>query len=203
MLVLREEQIAIMARAVRARFADEAYEHLLRYFPDRCAALGKEAAIDEIRQGLKRARGYGFQSEYDLLRYLNLLFEFGEGFEQSQANAWALPYLDPTGRPPTVRMDLLMAEAFERRYPIEVPNRLPAEAEEEGAEFDGMVWDDLGIDPSYVPQSIQPEYEPIPPRFGSPPEATPGGRGDEDDDDDDDDGEVAFELEAEAEEIHG
>jgi hypothetical protein len=143
-----------------ARFDYDACEHVQRFFPERCAALGKEGTMEWVRDGLKRARGYGFESNYDLLRYLNLHFHFGDGFELSPAHAWALPFLEGE-RPARVRMSLLMDEACRRLYPPEPP----AKQEDAAAsrELDGLVWEASGVDPNYVPTSIRPELLPLPP----------------------------------------
>lgn len=172
MLVIRQEQFAALGRAQIARFYFEAYEHVQLYFPQRCEELGNQAAIQMVRDGLKRARGYGLESERDLLRYLNLLFHFGDGFELSPANAWALPFLEST-RPASVRMDLLMDEAFRRLYP---PETAPAhEVADEPEEFDGIVWGDSSVGADYIPTSIQPEidYFPQKPGLGSLPTEPP------------------------------
>ncbi len=170
MLVIRGEQIKVLTRTMQARFEVEAYQHVMQHFPARCASLGEQAAIDWVRNGLNQAKAYGFSSQFDLFRYLNLLFECGQGFEPC-----ALPYLDAASplfhlhaESPTVRMDLLMDEAYRRLYPDQIPPTEPLE-EQPTQEFDGIVWDQNGVEPSYVPQSIQPEYEPIvrPPAPGS------------------------------------
>ncbi len=143
-----------------ARFDYDACEHVQRFFPERCAVLGKQGTMEWVRGGLKRARGYGFESHYDLLRYLNLLFHFGDEFELSQTHAWALPFLEGE-RPARVRMNLLMDEAYRRMYPPE-----PHATDKEAAaprEFDGLVWEATGVDANYLPTSIRPEILPLPP----------------------------------------
>ena len=172
MLVIRQEQFAALRRAQIARFDFEAYEHVQLYFPQRCEELGNQAAMQMVRDGLKRARGYGLESERDLLRYLNLLFHFGDGFELSPANAWALTLLE-SARPASVRMDLLMDEAFRRLYPLD-----PGPVQEvvlETDEFDGIVWGDSSVGADYVATSIKPEidYFPQRPELGSLPTEPP------------------------------
>jgi hypothetical protein len=142
------------------RFDYDACEHVQRFFPERCAALGKEATMEWVRDGLKRARGYGFESYYDLLRYLNLLFQFGDGFELSPAHAWALSFLE-SERPARVRMNLLMDEAYRRLFPAGPP---AIQEDEAPGEFDGLVWEDIGVGADYIPTSIEPEIEYFPQR---------------------------------------
>ena len=196
MLVIREEQIRLLTRAMLANFDHKAYAHVQLYFPERCAALGDRAAMNWVRDGLKRARGYGLESQYDLLRYLNLFFHFGDGFELSSACAWALPFLE-AARPATVRMDLLMDEAYRRLYPTEPP---AVQEEEASGEFDGLVWEDMAVGMDYVPSSIEPEIDYFPQK------AAPGSVPTEDPDpldiDEEDPVEDDLELD-EPEEVHG
>jgi len=158
MLILRDAQITVLTKAMIARFDYDACEHVQRFFPERCAVLGKQATMEWVRGGLNRARGYGFESQYDLLRYLNLLFHFGEGFELSPAHEWGLPFLEGE-RPARVRMDLLMEEAYRRLYPPDPPAQDAAAPRQ----FDGLVWDASGVDADYAPTSIRPEILPLPP----------------------------------------
>lgn len=189
MLVIRDDQMTVLIRALEAQFEREACEHVQRYFPARCLALGSEETANWVREGLEQATRYGFDSRYDQLRYLNLVFEFGQGFERSDAGAWALPFLEGRERTPRVRMDLLMEEACGRVYRAVDSPRPPAGPEGEPASaYDGIAWEDSGIDPNYVPVSILPEYEPI-------------NSSTDEMDDDDDDGEP--EVEEEDEETDG
>lgn len=178
MLVIRDEQMLLLSRSLLLRFDQQAFEHVQKYFPERCAALGKKETMGLVRDGLDRARAFGFETCPDLLRYLNLLFEFGREFELSEANAWARPYLAPSDDwLPSKRMDRLMEEAFRRLNPPPPPAP-PAEVEpddDEPYEFDGIVWGNCGVDPDYVPQSIKPVYRPI---------DEPGSLEDDDDDQD-------------------
>src|SRR5690348_8657045 len=89
LLVIRDEQMLMLSRSLLLRFNQEAFEHVHRYFPERCADLGKAESMEWVRDGLERARTFGFESRPDLLRYLNLLFEFGREFERSEDYAWA------------------------------------------------------------------------------------------------------------------
>ena len=89
-----------------ARFDYDACEHVQRFFPERCAVLGKQGTMEWVRGGLKRARGYGFESHYDLLRYLNLFFHFRRRIRaRAKPTAWALPFVEGE-RPARVRMNL-------------------------------------------------------------------------------------------------
>lgn len=166
MLVIREEQLAVLRRALYDRFVFESCEHVRRYFPNRCQALGDAGTLEAVREGLRRGRSYGFESQFDLLRFLNLLFEFGTDFERNDANAWARPHLE-SNRSPAFRMDVLMEEAYRRLNPAQEAEQGDPPADP--AEFDGIAWENTGVPPDYVPESVQPTHEPIvrPPQPGS------------------------------------
>jgi hypothetical protein len=184
LLVIRDEQMLLLSRSLLLRFDQEAFEHVQKYFPELCASLGKDETMEWVRDGLKRARSFGFETRSDLLRYLNLLFEFGREFELSEANEWARPYLVPSDDwLPSNRMNRLMEEAFRRLNPPPPPAP-PAEVEpddDEAYQFDGIVWGNCGVDPNYVPQSIKPVYRPI---------DEPGDPDDDNDDDDQDEADL-------------
>jgi hypothetical protein len=172
MLVIRHEQILVLADAMRNRFESEACEHVRRYFPGRCLALGEQALKETVGDGLRRARAYGFQSQFDLLRFLNLLFEFGLDFDRTEEHQWARPFLEAAHRSPTFQMDSLMEEAYKQLYTAGTPLHIAGAADletEPSAGFDGLVWEDSPVNADYQPQSIEPVYEPIfsPPPHGS------------------------------------
>ncbi|BDC52150.1 hypothetical protein F183_A44650 [Bryobacterales bacterium F-183] len=188
MLHLRREQLAVLTRAMHARFDYTAYQHVCRYFPEQREALGKKGTMHLVRDGLSQARTYGFVSQYDLLRFLNLVFTYGSGFEYKEEYAWTIPYLADESRAPNVRMDLLMYEACHRQYPDlypleDAPEFGPEPRPEESAEAEGqiededvggpdvLIWDATPTPDTYVPESVQPEILPYtpPPRPGTVP----------------------------------
>ena len=162
MLTIREPQMAALAEDLVRRFEDRAVEHVRRYFPQQCEAVGESATRYYVTDGIQRARRYGLESEYDLLRFLNLIFGFGSDFDSRPEHTWMVDFLKDQDLWPTTRMDAVMAAL------LETPEA-PAEDEEEsgaqtasdsdGEEFDGIVWDE-DDDPNYVPVSFEPEIEP-------------------------------------------
>ena len=163
MLVIREAQIVALSRALRSRFEREALGHVKACFPEQCVELGEENAFHYVQQGLRRAKDYGFESQYDLLRFLNVMFTLGGDFDTSELHAWMRPILTGRDMAPSTRMDALLHELHLRLSPgyqsdgSESPDE---SAEANGPrEFDGIIWEDDG-DPNYVPQSIAPTILP-------------------------------------------
>ena len=161
MLVIRESQMAALGRELLDQFALKALAHGREYFPELCADLGDVASLDYVRSALNRARAYGLESEYDLLRFLNVVFTLGSDFDSGEQYPWAQPILKNTDAPATTRMDLLMEEIFTRVLPSENESTdAPAVATQESVPFDGIVWEDEE-DADYVPKSITPEVQPF------------------------------------------
>jgi hypothetical protein len=162
MLIIRESQMAALRRDRIARFDYKALAHVRKYFPEQCAAVGDDIALAYVREGLARARSYGLISEYDLLRFLNVMFTLGSDFDSNRQYAWVRPVLDNRAAPATTRMNEIMDEIFVRVFPPE-PSELPAASEPDPTEFDGIVWGD-SVPADYVPQSHVPEVQPYAPR---------------------------------------
>jgi hypothetical protein len=162
MLTIRESQMAALARELIARFDYKALAHVKNCFPQLCAQMGDAGALHYVRAGLRRAREYGLESEYDLLRFLNVMFTLGSEFDSNEKYPWVRPILENRAAPPTTRMNLLMGEIIARLSPTEMGESKEVRAREkrEPAEFDGIVWEDHS-EPDYVPQSIKPEIEPF------------------------------------------
>jgi hypothetical protein len=86
--------------------------HLLECFPPHCEALGPARTREAVRYGIERARTYGFEAASDLCQYLDLMFLFGQGFEDSPELAWAGEILkDRSPKSPGDRMRRLFEAA--------------------------------------------------------------------------------------------
>jgi hypothetical protein len=116
--------------------------------------------------GLVRARRYGLESEYDLLRFLNVMFFFGAELDPAEFGSYEEPplvaaILKSSDAPATTRMNLLMEEIFTRFSRSDAPSTEgSASPPAEPPPFDGIEWkDDLPSD--YKPQSITPQIEPF------------------------------------------
>jgi len=78
MKALEKEQLEVQIRA-----------HLAECFPQHCEALGPAGTREAVRYGIERARTYGFEAESDLCQYIDLMFLFGQDFEEAPELAWA------------------------------------------------------------------------------------------------------------------
>ena len=113
MLTIRKEQTETFSNNAQKNFECRMVTHLKRVFPDQCSAM-EDAGIRQIIQtGIEKAAKYGVQAEYDVARYIDLMFVFGIEFDKSPEYPWASRIL--TSREysgPTERMNALYDEAL-------------------------------------------------------------------------------------------
>jgi len=76
--------------------------------------MGEEGLRDEIRYGMRRARVHGFQSEYDICRYLDLMLTLGSDFDCDPGLPDVRDALhDPAIEDPTEHLDRVCTVAAE------------------------------------------------------------------------------------------
>src|SRR5262245_5716804 len=159
MLVIRNEQMAVFSREQWVRFEWQALAHVRHCFPDQWRTLGEGDTMLRVQDGLRRAQNYGFESEYDLLRFLNVMFTLGVDFDSAEEYSWTREILDSRESSPSSRMDELMEEIYTRFLPPQTVDEAPVAEPIAANEFDGIVWED-DYDPDAPPQSIVPEITP-------------------------------------------
>ncbi|HYR27296.1 MAG TPA: hypothetical protein VEU30_02450 [Thermoanaerobaculia bacterium] len=125
MLKIRGEQLAALQASMEERFVTRMQEHAREWFPAACAVLTLEELTARIRNGIARARGYGFTSEEDHCRFIDLSFVLGEHFDDDPALPWVAEILGQRAASPGDTMRFLYAEAQQRLAPR--PQRMPVE----------------------------------------------------------------------------
>ena len=108
MLRIRPEQMSVFDEHMRRSFEARLVAHVAKRFRPECALAGEDATRARVRAGIERAVACGVTIEADVARYIELMYQFGDGFDQSP---WAAPILqDPhtSSRPKT---DALCARA--------------------------------------------------------------------------------------------
>jgi hypothetical protein len=92
-LVLREAQVRVLQKVRIKTFEERLEDHCRRFFPRASNALGEQLP-SAIRDAVKRANFYGFDSQRDVCKYLNLVFTFGRDFDKSTLLPWLKPILN-------------------------------------------------------------------------------------------------------------
>jgi len=113
MLLIRKEQLQVLAASRRKDFESRLISHLRKWFPDQTAQLGETGLRTWISHGHQRAAEYGFASERDICKYLDLMLVFGRDFDTDPKYAWASLFLSGKSlHTPSVRMNRLIAAAL-------------------------------------------------------------------------------------------
>ena len=86
-------------------FECRVFAHLTRVFPLPCKDLGEEAVRKRVRAGIASAAGYGITSEYDVVRYVDLMFILAEDFDKAPNLSWAARILTAEQLHPKEKMD--------------------------------------------------------------------------------------------------
>src|SRR5580704_13332840 len=103
MLMIRNEQMRVLAQGAVKRFEASAARHLKRNIPEFCAELGPEALAGFVRDAVRRGLSHGLEEDYDLLRFVNLTYLLDPGFDDDPELPWAKAYLADLEIPPGAR----------------------------------------------------------------------------------------------------
>lgn len=114
LLAIRDPQMRALAAGVRDSFLADLVKALRLRSPERAALLSQEALLALAAGGVDKAGRYGLAGPGEVLRFLLLILEWGEGFDERRDTAWAgrALRLPGTGRE---RLDQLEADAREAR----------------------------------------------------------------------------------------
>ncbi len=125
MFVIRNAVWDRLAEQAAADFIGRMRIHLRRFFPEQCDALGETKTGQLIEFGIRRARVFGFQSERDVCKYIDLMCVFGHAFDRDERLPWARQILESRfPADPGERMERLYETAFDALCGIDAAERL-------------------------------------------------------------------------------
>lgn len=107
MLTIRKAQMDALASEVVLDFEERALAHLCQASPEWRDAIEADQREQFVRHGLRRARKYGFETEFDVLRYLLAMQALGMQFDESPEHEWAGALL-VRRMPPGQKLDRLL-----------------------------------------------------------------------------------------------
>ena len=114
MLTIRDATWDKLAEAAHADFVARMRVHLHKFFREQCEALGEAKTGQLIEAGIVRAREWGFESERDVCKYIDLMCVFGHRFDRDERLPWARHILESRFPPdPEERMRHLHATAVD------------------------------------------------------------------------------------------
>lgn len=107
-MIIRSEQMVSFEAAQWRRFEDEVIARLRESFGPTLQQRGLDDSRLRltIREVVKRAKKYGVLTEYDVTRFIEYEFEYGEGFDSLP---WAAPVLVAASLTGDEKMDRLDA----------------------------------------------------------------------------------------------
>ena len=110
MLTIRPEQIGVFAKSVEENLECRLVIHVSRVLPRVYAQMGEQAVRENVRRGMRRAATYGIESEYEVCRFVDLLFLLAADFDTDEQLAWASAILRNEALSEKVKMN----ELYER-----------------------------------------------------------------------------------------
>jgi hypothetical protein len=111
MLQIRPGHLDAFSEVARQDFENRMVVHVLEAFPSVCEPLGESGVRENILHGIERATAYGIVNEYDICRYVDLMFVFGGDFDRDPNFPWAAKILGGTSLDATGKVDALSTAA--------------------------------------------------------------------------------------------
>lgn len=112
MLTIRREQLTVFGPLGKKAFEDRMLEHLDKFFPDQCKALGEPKLHETIQYGTQRAASYRIVSERDVCKYIDLMIFYGRDFDKDTNFPWAQTILQNKNiRNPSAKIERLYKAA--------------------------------------------------------------------------------------------
>jgi hypothetical protein len=110
LLKIRQEQWDLLSQHMGLTFENNTLVHLRKHWPERCDTLKESGVRSSIQEGITRAKQYGIESEYDILRYINHMYALGFDFDDNEAYPWAKEILTDEHLNAAERMEQLSAK---------------------------------------------------------------------------------------------
>jgi hypothetical protein len=106
MLVIRDEQIAALARSVQESFLLQTVKKLEAWDSERGYPATSEERDRFVRLAIQRAKGYGIDSYYALELFVRWMREAGDDFPEPPGLRWVHDLLHDESMPPNARLEM-------------------------------------------------------------------------------------------------
>lgn len=104
---LHEEQMEMFSESAETEFGARMVAHLERCFPESCGQLGRSKVVESVQTGIDRAAKYSIMIEYDVARYIDLMYVLCQDFDTNRETPWAREILNDQELAPRDKMDQL------------------------------------------------------------------------------------------------
>lgn len=112
MFVVRRQQVDVVTGVATDQMESNIAQHLVRCWPTETGALSDDELLRWVRYGIERGRLYDIVAEYDVARYLDLVFFLQADFQDNPYFPWARAILDDPALSGSVKVDRLMDHAM-------------------------------------------------------------------------------------------
>lgn len=85
--------------------------HLKEFWPEKCEEMSEEAVRESIHDAMDIASEFRIINEYDVARYIDLVYEFDWPADEEPDTPWAEEILNDAELDGTTKMDRLYEEA--------------------------------------------------------------------------------------------
>ncbi len=93
-MIIRAEQLNVLAEDTLRRFEGEMLEHLRAFSPRHCSVIGDDGVREVIRLGLERAGNYRLTKRGPVRYFIELMFNLGSFFDTDLQFPWAAEALN-------------------------------------------------------------------------------------------------------------
>jgi hypothetical protein len=112
MLVIRNEQMALLGMAGKQQFRQHAANYLRNTVPTVCASMTEQHILQSVDYAMAMCQFHGFAREVDVLQYLNLMYVFGFSFDRNPKLPWVPRILNDRSKGPQARLEWLCSHAL-------------------------------------------------------------------------------------------
>ena len=107
-LIIRDEQLAVLRTARVTRFEHRMLEHVAHAYPEDYSSLGgAEGVRSFLRRAIDAAASHGIRTESGVSLFIELVLAYGLEFELAPYREWALRILADSRLPGQMRLTLI------------------------------------------------------------------------------------------------
>jgi hypothetical protein len=111
MFKIRQQQMELMNQKKAEDFESRVYTYLMKTYPETLKRTPKDDVQKSIQAGIKRAAVYGMIAEYDVARFIDLMYLLSPDFDSNPNTSWIRTVLDDPEIHPGEKMDLIYEKA--------------------------------------------------------------------------------------------
>jgi hypothetical protein len=111
LLTIRKEQMERLNQTTATGFESRMHKYLMKTYPDVLTRTPAHDVQKSIRVGIRRAAAYGMIAEYDVARFIDLMYRLSQDFDSNPKTSWIRTVLDDPDIHPHAKMDLIHEKA--------------------------------------------------------------------------------------------